>query len=91
MQQIYYNINSVIDDCLISLDKPFYHGGVKQYKTYTRTATITSYLISYIHYKLKYKIQLPQKHPCTITIKYTTQTICKNKQLNSIQTIYRNK
>ena len=67
----------MIDDCLISLDKPFYHGGVKQYKTYTRTATITSYLISYIHYKLKYKIQLPQKQQCTITIKYNTNSMQK--------------
>ena len=59
-------------------DSLVFHGGVKQYKTHTRTVTITNYLISYIHYKLKYKIQLPQKQPCTIT----TQTIYKNKQHN---------
>ena len=95
MQQIYY-INSMIDDWLIDkfkfhhLDKPFFHGGVKQYKTHTRTATITSYLISYIHYKLKYKMQLSQKQPCIITIKYSTN-IYKNKHLNTTQTIYNNK
>ena len=61
MQQIYYII-SLIDDRLIDkfrlhhLDKPFFYGGVKQYKTHTKTATITSYLINYIRYKLKYKI-----------------------------------
>ena len=36
------------------LDKPFLHGGVKQYKTYTRIATVTSCLNSYI---LQTKIQ----------------------------------
>ena len=61
MQQIYY-INSMIDDQLIDkfrlhpLDKPFFDGGVKEYKTHMRT-TVTSYLTNYIYYKLKYKIQ----------------------------------
>ena len=47
-------------------DKLFFYGGVKKYKTYTRAETISSYLISYTYYELKYKIQLPQKQPCTI-------------------------
>ena len=71
----------MIDEWLIdkfrfrNSDKSFFHGGVKQYKIHTRTPIIASYLISYVHYKLKYIIQLPQKQLCTITVKYNTNNI----------------
>ena len=42
---------------------------------------LTNYLINYIHYKQKYKIQLPQKQPHTITIKYNTSNV--QKQTNN--------
>ena len=60
--------------------KPFFHGGVKQYKTHARTATITSYLSSYIHYKLKYNYYR-NNHVRTIAIKYNHKQYITNKQI----------
>ena len=50
-------------------------------EAHARAATLTNYLINYIHYKQKYKIQLPQKQPHTITIKYNTSNV--QKQTNN--------
>ena len=58
-------------------DKPFFHGGVKQYKTHTRAATLTNYLINYIHYKKNTKYNYHKKQPHTITIKYNTSNVQK--------------
>ena len=56
-------------------NKLFFDCGVKQYKTHTRTATITAYLISYIHYKLN--TTTTETTMYNITIKHNTNNIQK--------------
>ena len=62
-------------------NKPFFHGGVNNTKHIQEQQLLTNYLINYIHYKQKYKIQLPQKQPRTVTIKYNTSNV--QKQTNN--------